>query len=125
MDLRIDAWLWTTRAFRSRTLAAQAVRGGHVRVNGSPVKPSYKIVPGDTIRIRVQGFDRILEVVSLPPKRLGAPLAQKAYIDHSPPRPKLYGALPVREPGSGRPTKKERRQLEKLRGEEWARHSRR
>ena len=66
-----------------------------------------------------------VEVVSLPPKRLGAPLAREAYIDHSPPRPRIYGGIPLRDPGSGRPTKKERRQLEELRGEEWSKHSRR
>lgn len=123
--MRIDAWLWTTRQFRSRSLATAAVRAGHVRVNDATVKASYKVVPGDVVRIRVQGFDRILEVVSLPAKRVGAPLAREAYIDHSPPRPRIYGGIPLRDPGSGRPTKKERRQLEELRGEEWARHSRR
>ncbi len=123
--MRLDVWLWTTRAFRSRSLATAAVRAGHVRVNGSPAKPSYKLAAGDTVRIRDRGHERVWEVVSLPPKRLGAPLARKCYVDHSLPKPNIYGSLPVREPGTGRPTKKERRQLEKLRGEEWARHSRR
>ncbi len=123
--MRTDVWLWTTRAFRSRSLATSAVRAGHVRVSGAVIKPSYKLSVGDEVRIRVQGFDRVLEVVSLPPKRLGAPLAKEAYLDHSPPRPKFYGGIPTRDPGAGRPTKKERRQLEELRGEEWAKHSRR
>lgn len=123
--MRLDVWLWTTRAFRSRTLATAAVRAGHVRVNGSPVKPSFKISIGDTVRIRESGHERVWEVKALPPKRLGAPLARECYVDHSPPRVNIWGSLPVREPGSGRPTKKDRRQLEKLRGEEWARHSRR
>lgn len=123
--MRIDVWLWNTRQFRTRTLATDAVRGGHVKVNDTGVKPSYKVVPGDRVFIRVHGFDRLLEVVSLPPKRLGAPLAQKCYIDNSPPRPIYYGGVPRREPGTGRPTKKERRALEKLRGPEWAKHSRR
>lgn len=123
--MRIDAWLWVTRQFKSRSLATSAVRAGHVRVNDAPVKASYKVVPGDIVRIRVQGFDRVLEVVSMPVRRVSAPLARQAYIDHSPPRPKFYGGVPVRDPGAGRPTKKERRQLEELRGEEWAKHSRR
>lgn len=123
--MRLDAWLWTTRQFKSRSLATATVRAGHVRVNDAPVKASFKVAPGDVIRIRVHGFDRIVEVVSTPPKRLGAPLARECYLDHSPPRPRLYGGIPVRDPGSGRPTKKERRQLEELRGEEWAKHSRR
>ena len=87
--MRIDVWLWTTRQFRSRSLATAAVRAGHVRVNGATVKPSYQVSIGDTVRVRVHGFDRVLEVLSLPPKRLGAPLAVKCYVDHSPPRPKF------------------------------------
>ncbi len=123
--MRLDVWLWNVRQFRSRSLATAAVRAGHVRVNGNPVKASFQVAVGQTVRVRVHGFDRVLEVVSLPPKRLGAPEAVKCYIDHSPPRPKIYGGLPRRDPGTGRPTKKERRQLEKLRGAEWAKHSRR
>lgn len=123
--MRVDVWLWNVRVFRSRSLATTATRAGHVRVNGTPVKASYKVVPGDTIRVRIQGFDRILDVVSLPPRRLGAPEAQKCYVDTSPPRPKFVAPVGYRPPGAGRPTKKERRELEKLRGQEWARHSRR
>lgn len=123
--MRIDVWLWNIRAFRSRSLATTAVRAGHVRVNGSPVKASFKVKPGDIVKVRVQGFDRVLEVVSLPPKRLGAPEAQKCYIDSSLPRPKYFGPVAYRPKGAGRPTKKERRELEKLRGKEWAEHSRR
>ncbi len=123
--LRVDVWLWNTRQFRTRSLAAKAVRGGHVKVNGERVKASQKVSPGDEVFIRVHGFDRLLEVVSLPPKRLGAPEARKCYVDNSPPRPVYYDGVPRREPGSGRPTKKERRALERLRGEEWARYKRR
>ncbi len=123
--MRIDAWLWNVRQFRSRSLATSAVRAGHVRVNDTSVKASYKVSPGDVVRVRVQGFDRVLEVVSLPPRRVGAPEAQKCYLDHSPPRPKYVGPVGLRERGTGRPTKKERRDLEKLRGEEWAKYSRR
>ena len=87
--MRVDVWLWNVRVFRSRSLATGATRAGHVRVNGTPVKASFKVTPGDVVRIRIQGFDRILEVVSLPPRRLGAPEAQKCYVDTSPPRPKF------------------------------------
>lgn len=123
--MRVDVWLWNTRQFRTRTLSGNAVRAGHVKVNGTRVKPSYKVKPGDEVFIRAHGFDRKLKVVSLPAKRGGAPEARKAYIDNSPPRPIFYDGLPRREPGSGRPTKKERRALEKLRGAEWARAKRR
>ncbi len=123
--MRIDVWLYNVRQFRSRSLAASAVRAGHVRVENQPVKASFSVRPGQTVRIRVHGFDRVLEIVSLPPKRLGAPLARECYVDHSPPRPRHFGSVPRRDPGAGRPTKKERRQLEKLRGPEWTKHSRR
>lgn len=123
--LRLDVWLWNTRQFRTRSLATKAVRGGHVKVNDQRMKASYQVKRGDTIFIRVHGFDRLLKVLSLPKRRLGAPAARKCYVDNSPPRPIFYGGVPVREPGSGRPTKKERRALEKLRGPEWTAHSRR
>lgn len=123
--MRVDVWLWTTRQFKSRSLATAAVRAGHVRVNDTSVKASHTIAIGDIIRIRLQGFDRVVEVRALPPKRLGGTLAKECYLDLSEPRPRIFGSVPMRDPGTGRPTKKERRALEELRGEEWARHSRR
>ncbi len=122
--LRVDVWLWTTRQLKSRSLATSAARAGHVRINGEPAKASAAVRVGDEVRLRVHGFDRILRVLSLPARRLGAPLAQKCYEDLSPERPRFI-PVAVRDRGSGRPTKKERRQLEELRGEEWAKHSRR
>ncbi|MSS84267.1 RNA-binding S4 domain-containing protein [Actinomycetaceae bacterium WB03_NA08] len=123
--LRVDVWLWTTRQLRSRSLATAAARAGHVRINGLTAKASAPVRVGDEVRLRVQGFDRILVVKQLPPKRLGAPLAQECYEDLSAPRPQYQMIQGHREKGTGRPTKKERRQLEALRGEEWAKHSRR
>ena len=122
---RVDVWLWTTRQLKSRSLATSAARAGHVRINGQTVKASSPVKVGDEVRLRVQGFDRILIVKSLVPKRVGAPIASKAYEDVSPPRESLYLPVAKRDKGTGRPTKKERRELEALRGEEWAKHSRR
>lgn len=124
-SLRVDVWLWTTRQLKSRSLATAAARAGHVRVNGQTVKASSPVKVGDEVRLRVQGFDRILVVKQLLPKRVGAPVASKAYEDISPPRETARFPVAYREKGTGRPTKKERRELEALRGEEWAKHSRR
>lgn len=115
--LRVDIWLWTTRQVRTRSAATSAAKAGHVKVNGGPAKASTKVRAGDEVRLRVQGFDRILIVKGLPKKRLGAPLARPNYEDISPERPKVYlPPLFVRPPGAGRPTKKERRELDRLRG---------
>lgn len=116
--MRVDTWLWSVRQVKSRSRATAACRAGHVKVNGVTVKPSQKLNVGDMVAYRFEGFDRIFEVVQLLSKRVGAPIAQQAYVDHSLPRPKFHDvlALPVRERGSGRPTKRERRELDTLRG---------
>ncbi|AKK11430.1 RNA-binding S4 domain-containing protein [Corynebacterium uterequi] len=113
--VRVDAWVWAVRVFKTRSEAAEAVRAGHVKVNGVAVKPAQQVVPGD--RVRIWHHHRIydLEVLATVSKRVGAPVARRCYADHSPPEPPR-GAMPVRDRGAGRPTKKERRQLEKLRG---------
>ncbi|EEH64411.1 S4 domain protein [Gleimia coleocanis DSM 15436] len=116
--VRVDTWLWSVRQVKSRSRATAACRAGHVKVNGVTVKPSQKLAVGDLVAYRFEGFDRVLEVTELIAKRVGAPLAQQCYVDHSAPRPKFHDvlALPVRERGSGRPTKRERRELDSLRG---------
>ncbi|MDO5726490.1 MAG: RNA-binding S4 domain-containing protein [Bowdeniella nasicola] len=113
--VRIDLWLWAVRQVKTRSAASQACKAGHVRINGERVKPAAKVRIGDEVRYRFQGFDRILEVKQLIRKRVGAPIAATCYIDHSPPRPRYTPPL-LRTPGSGRPTKKERRALDRLRG---------
>lgn len=123
--VRVDVWLWATRQLKTRSLATQAARAGHVRIDGAVAKAASPVRIGQEVRLRVQGFDRTLRVLDLPKKRLGAPLAQKCYEDLTPERLTYIPPPARRDKGSGRPTKKERRQLEKLRGEEWAKHSRR
>ncbi|GAA1138466.1 RNA-binding S4 domain-containing protein [Nesterenkonia lutea] len=115
--VRIDAWLWSVRLFKTRSAATAACRAGHITVDGDPVKASMRVEPGARIHLRRPGHELILEIIHTHSKRVGAPVAQKAYRDHSPERirPRDIG-LPVRERGSGRPTKRERRQLEQLRG---------
>lgn len=115
--VRIDAWLWAIRAYKTRSAATAACRAHHVRLNDAPVKASQTIVPGDTIRIRMSGFERVLEVKQLIAKRVGAEAAARCYRDHTPPRPVMPSlGIPQRDRGKGRPTKKDRREMEKLRG---------
>ncbi|MDR2564927.1 MAG: RNA-binding S4 domain-containing protein [Bifidobacteriaceae bacterium] len=116
---RVDSWLWAVRLFKSRSLAAAACKAGHVRVRGEKAKPSQPVAPGDEVHVRGGPRERIVIVVKPLVKRVSAGLAAEAYEDHSPPPPpRSTAAAPVaiRERGSGRPTKAERRQLDRLRG---------
>ncbi|NLW13999.1 MAG: RNA-binding S4 domain-containing protein [Trueperella sp.] len=120
---RIDQWLWAVRQVKTRSAATAACRAGHVRINGEPVKAATKVKVGDTVRYRVQGWDRILKVKRLIIKRVGAPIARECYEDLTPERPRVYIPVMQREPGAGRPTKKERRELDRLVGRDsnWGR----
>lgn len=115
---RIDVWLWSVRQVKSRSAATAACKAGHVRINGETVKPAHQVVVGDEVRYRVDGFDRLLRVTRILVKRVGAPIARTAYTDFSPPRPSAMEAPAaiIRDRGAGRPTKKERRQLDALMG---------
>ncbi|WJL95349.1 RNA-binding S4 domain-containing protein [Microbacterium sp. ET2] len=115
---RVDAWLWAIRVYKTRSAATTACRAGHVRVNGERAKAAVQVKPGDELRVRIQGFDRILVVRQTISKRVGAAVAASAFEDRTPPPPprELAGSVPVRDRGAGRPTKRERRDLDRLRG---------
>ena len=113
---RVDQWLWAVRLYKTRSDATAACRGGHVRVNGQAAKAATPVRSGDRVAARVHGWDRVLEVVREIEKRVGAPLAAECYADHSPPPPPPEEAVWVRERGAGRPTKRDRRRTERLRG---------
>lgn len=115
--VRVDFWLWAVRLYKTRSAASTACKGGHIKVNDESVKPAHKLRVGDTVSFRQPGRDRIFTVKGLLQKRVGAPIAVHQYADLSPePIPRRFLAVPYRERGQGRPTKKERRQLDKLRG---------
>lgn len=117
-SVRVDQWLWSVRMTRTRSDAAAACRSGHVEVNGRTAKPATKVAPGDRVKAFLHGRRRDLEVVDVIAKRVGAPIAVECYVDHSPPPPEPTVDAPVlqRARGAGRPTKRDRRQLDRLRG---------
>lgn len=114
---RIDRWLVAVRLYKTRQDSTAACGGGKVRLNGRPVKPSTLVKAGDRIEARINKRERIVEVVKIIDKRVGAAVARECYVDHSPPpEPYLRQPPPLRrEPGSGRPTKRDRRKLDQLR----------
>jgi ribosome-associated heat shock protein Hsp15 len=115
---RVDQWLWAIRLYKTRSAASDACRGGRVRINGSSAKAASPVKVGDRVDTTIAGNVRDVEVVQLINKRVGAPIAVQCYIDHSPPptaeRP-LRRLFP-RAAGAGRPTKRERRETDRLRG---------
>ncbi|GAA1695998.1 hypothetical protein GCM10009808_11570 [Microbacterium sediminicola] len=118
LSARVDAWLWAVRVYKTRSAATTACRAGHVRVNGDRAKAAQQVKPGDELRVRIAGFDRILVVREPIVKRVGAPQAALAVEDRTPPPPSREETpfVPVRDRGAGRPTKRERREIDKLRG---------
>ncbi len=113
---RVDRWLWAVRLTKTRPDAAAACRGGHVRVNDRPAKPSTMVSPGDEVRALVGTRTRIVEVVRVIQKRVGAADAVTCYLDRSPaPPPTATVPVAVRDRGAGRPTKRDRRMLDKWR----------
>ena len=115
---RVDSWLWAVRVYKTRSAATAACRAGHVRVNGEKAKAAQPVRPGDELRVRISGFDRILVVRQTITKRVGAVLAAEAAEDRTPPPPprEMTAFVPMRDRGAGRPTKRERRDIDRLRG---------
>ena len=119
---RLDAWLWSVRVFKTRAAAADACRRGRVEVDGAAAKPARRVEPGTRVEVRLADHVRILEVVEPISRRVGAAVAVTCYRDHSPPRPPRPEPLLTAEPqgtrdrGAGRPTKKDRRATDRLRG---------
>ena len=113
----VDKWLWAVRIYKTRTAATDACRAGYVKVNRVGAKPATTVKPGDTVEAHSHGLEHILEVTSIIEKRGGAAVAMACYVDHSPPPPpkEALGPSFERDRGTGRPTKKDRRQLDRVR----------
>lgn len=109
--------MWAVRLTKTRPDAAAACRGGHVRVNDRVAKPSTVVSPGDIVRARVGDNTRTVEVVRVIQKRVGAPDAVTCYLDRTPVSPVKSAPVAARRRGAGRPTKRDRRMVDKWRAE--------
>ena len=117
---RIDKWLWAVRIFKTRSLATDACRAGSVTVNDQPAKPSRDVRPGEVVVVRLGLIRRTLVVRAVPPGRVGAKLVATYCEDRTPPeeferaRNQRVQQFLAREKGSGRPTKRDRRLIDRL-----------
>ncbi|CAN5392929.1 hypothetical protein BH10ACT4_BH10ACT4_14340 [soil metagenome] len=115
---RVDSWIWAVRLAKTRSAATAACRAGHVQVNGERARAAQPVRIGDEVRLRTSDLERTVRVARLVAKRVGAVVAAECLVDLTPPPPPRE-EVPVtvqRDRGAGRPTKRERRDLEKLRG---------
>lgn len=124
--VRIDKWLWSVRIFKSRTIATDACKGGKVKIKGETVKASYLMQVGEEVVVRKEGFDLRFKSLKLIEKRVGAPLAVECYQDLTPIEElNKYNAwyagtaaAEKRERGAGRPTKRERREIDRFKDDD-------
>jgi len=114
-ETRIDRWLCAVRLVKTRPLATRLCEGGHVLVHGSPAKPSTKVRAGDRVEALIAGRERVVEVLRPIESRVGAAVAATCYVDHSPPVVPEPGPAMMLVRGEGRPSKRLRRELERLR----------
>jgi ribosome-associated heat shock protein Hsp15 len=111
----MDRWLCAVRLVRTRPLATRLCEGGHVFVNGSPAKPSTKVRTGDRVEAFIADRQRVVAVMRPIDSRVGAAVAATCYVDHSPPVVPQAGPTIMLVRGEGRPGKRLRRELERLR----------
>jgi ribosome-associated heat shock protein Hsp15 len=117
---RLDKWLWAVRLFKTRGLAADAIRAGTVEINARPAKPAREVHAGETVTVQQGLVLRTLRVVGTPVSRVGAKLVPDYCTDLTPEsefekvRLQRMQQVQVRAKGSGRPTKRERREVDRL-----------
>jgi ribosome-associated heat shock protein Hsp15 len=124
VSVRVDKWLWAARFFKTRTAAQQAVEGGKVKVSGERIKPAKEVRVGDELLIQIGAYSWTVSVAQLSDKRGSATIARNLYTEDETSRVKReeqtalrkFAAEPAQE-RHGRPTKRERRQLERWRDE--------
>ncbi len=126
--VRIDKWLWSIRIFKSRTIATDAVKAGRVRIKDAPLKPSYQIAEGEVVTVKKDGFNFEFRAIQLIEKRVGAPIAVTCYEDVTTEEEKnkylswFQSGSPAaekRDRGIGRPTKKDRREMDDFKNVEF------
>ena len=121
--IRMDKWLWAARLFKTRSLAADAIKGGKVKIDGNPVKPSREVKEGDIIQVQIEQLHKVVQVKTVIKNRVSAKQVPEVYNDLTPKeeyeRIEFMHAYKAewRDRGAGRPTKKERRQIERLKDE--------
>lgn len=118
--IRIDKYLWAVRLYKTRSLATEACRCGHVRLGGQPVKASHEIKVGEVYEISIEQLHKVIEVTQLLGNRVGAKLVENFMVDRTPQEEyeriqivRQY-AFEKRDRGAGRPTKRERRDIEEF-----------
>jgi len=114
---RVDVWASSVRLYKTRSIASAECRAGHVRVNGVKAKPAVPVKVGDKVEALTDGGLRTVVVTRIIVKRVGAAVAVTCFADHTPPPlPKEeVSSMPRRDRGAGRPTKRDRRALDRLR----------
>ena len=118
--MRLDQWLWAVRVFKTRSLSADAIKGGRVKVNGAATKPAHEVKPGELVVARIDIITRTLRAIGAPPSRVGAKLVPQFAEELTPPeefakhRDPNFRPIAVRPKGAGRPTKLERRRLDEF-----------
>ena len=121
--VRIDKWLWAARLFKTRSLAADAIKGGKVKIEDNPVKPSREVKEGDVIQVQIGQLHKVVEVKTVVKNRVSPKQVPEVYNDLTPKeeyeRIEFMNAYKAewRDRGAGRPTKKERRMIERLKDE--------
>lgn len=123
--VRIDKWLWAARFFKTRSLASVAVDGGKVQVAGERVKPAKTVRPGDEVRVRLGPYEHVVIVRATAERRGPASVAATLYEETEASRAareklhwQLHSAAPAMDPEKGRPTKRDRRDLQRFRGKD-------
>jgi len=114
--MRIDKWLWCVRIFKTRTLATDSCKAGLVKLNSRRVKPSSEVKPDDELQVTKEGIHRTFKVLALLDKRVGAKLVPQYLEELTQPEEFEKRRDILREHGTGRPTKKDRRELDKFFG---------
>ena len=118
--LRIDKYLWAIRAFKTRSLATEACKAGRIKLGGNAVKPAYVVKIGETYSVQKGGLKKTIKVMGLLEKRMDAKSVVAYYEDLTPPeetqafKSAFLSPMLARDRGAGRPTKKDRREIDEL-----------
>lgn len=121
--VRMDKWLWAARLFKTRAIATDAIKGGKVKIDDAPVKPSREVKEGDVIQVQIEQLHKVVQVKTMIKNRVPAKMVPEVYADLTPKeeyeRIEFMHAYKgeYRDRGAGRPTKKERRMIEKIKEE--------